>query len=259
MACGGSDRPRAARSGRTRSRSGCGCRSPPSRSSRRAASRPAAAASAAAPATRPRPGAGAAARNTRPPRTSRARPWPAARRNRSARPHPPRRSRRARAAGPDPQVCVLEQRRGLDAVSDEVRRKGLAGIRRIAVGDHQLARARQQLRPAGGDQRVDVLQRRVPARAAGAGTSRPRAGRARRQDRQLPGGGSGRTGAWITAPWRSGRSAPHRAGPSPPWHASAPPRSRAEGWRAVQRETARVRRRGCPAGRRAWGCCSARA
>ena len=61
------------------------------------------------------------------------------------------------------QARVLDQRRRLDAVAHQVGRKGLAGIRRITVGHDQFPRAGQQARTAGGDQRVDVLQRRVPA------------------------------------------------------------------------------------------------
>ena len=58
---------------------------------------------------------------------------------------------------------VLDQRRGLDAVADQVGGEGLAGVAGVAVGDHELAGAGQQPRAAGGDQRVDVLQRRLPA------------------------------------------------------------------------------------------------
>ena len=61
---------------------------------------------------------------------------------------------------------VLDQRRGLDAVADQVGGEGLAGIAGVAVGDDELAGARQQPRTAGGNQRVDVLQRRLPAAQA---------------------------------------------------------------------------------------------
>ena len=63
---------------------------------------------------------------------------------------------------------VLDQRRGLDAVADQVGGEGLAGVAGVAVGDHELAGAGQQPRAAGGDQRVDVLQRRLPAAQAAA-------------------------------------------------------------------------------------------
>ena len=83
---------------------------------------------------------------------------------------------------PIPQVRVPDQRRGLDAVADEVRGEGLAGVGGVAVGDHQLARPRQQPRAARGDQRVDVLERRVPAAQAsprhGAFQTRAHGGRA---------------------------------------------------------------------------------
>src|SRR5699024_5396796 len=46
---------------------------------------------------------------------------------------------------------------------DQVRGKGFAGIGGIAIRHHQLARPRQQPWPTGGDERIDVLERRVPA------------------------------------------------------------------------------------------------
>jgi hypothetical protein len=56
------------------------------------------------------------------------------------------------------ELRVLDQRRGLDPVAHQVGGIGLAGIGRVAVGDHQLPRPGQQPRPARGDQRVDVRE-----------------------------------------------------------------------------------------------------
>lgn len=67
------------------------------------------------------------------------------------------------------QVGIANERRGFDAVADEVGRESLAGIGGIAVGHYQLARARQEPRATRGDQRVDILKRRVPAAQAALG------------------------------------------------------------------------------------------
>ncbi|EEW23720.1 efflux transporter, RND family, MFP subunit [Rhodobacter ferrooxidans] len=60
------------------------------------------------------------------------------------------------------QSRILDQRRRLDPVAHQVRGKCFAGIGGITIGHHQLARPRQQTRPARGNQRVDVFQRRLP-------------------------------------------------------------------------------------------------
>ena len=51
-----------------------------------------------------------------------------------------------------PQGRVLDQRGRLDPVAHKVRRKGLAGIGGVAIGDHHFAGARQQTRAARGHQ-----------------------------------------------------------------------------------------------------------
>jgi hypothetical protein len=63
---------------------------------------------------------------------------------------------------PVTEIRIPDQRGGLDAVADEVRREGFAGVGGIAVRHHQFAGPREQPRAARGDQRVDVLERRVP-------------------------------------------------------------------------------------------------
>ena len=62
-----------------------------------------------------------------------------------------------------PQCRIRDKRRRLDTVPNKVGRKGLAGVRRITVGHYQFARPRQQFGSARSDERVDVLERWVPA------------------------------------------------------------------------------------------------
>jgi len=64
---------------------------------------------------------------------------------------------------------VSDERRRLDAIADEVRGKGLTGVRRVAVGDDQFPRARQELWATRSNQRVYVLERRVPTAQAALG------------------------------------------------------------------------------------------
>jgi len=49
-------------------------------------------------------------------------------------------------------VRVLDQRRGLDAVAEQVGREGFASIPGVAVGHHELTGAGQEPRAAEGDQ-----------------------------------------------------------------------------------------------------------